>query len=54
MEKKISAIVCCLVAALLFANTWQGDFVYDDRWVFTADVFSSFFRFSSFSPALTF
>ena len=33
MEKRISGIVCCLVAALLFANTWQGQFVYDDRWV---------------------
>ena len=26
-------VVCALTAALLFANTWQGDFVYDDRWV---------------------
>ncbi|XP_057366376.1 protein O-mannosyl-transferase TMTC2-like [Daphnia carinata] len=30
MEANISGFVCCLVAALLFANTWQGDFVYDD------------------------
>lgn len=27
------SVVCALVAALLFANTWQGEFVYDDRWV---------------------
>ena len=27
------SVVCALVAVLLFANTWQGDFVYDDRWV---------------------
>lgn len=33
MEKRISGLVGCLVAALVFANTWQGDFVYDDRWV---------------------
>lgn len=30
METNISGFVCCLVAALLFANTWKGDFVYDD------------------------
>jgi hypothetical protein len=33
MEKRSSGLVGCLVAALVFANTWQGDFVYDDRWV---------------------
>ncbi|KAI9557399.1 hypothetical protein GHT06_017227 [Daphnia sinensis] len=30
METNISGLACCLVAALLFANTWKGDFVYDD------------------------
>ncbi|KAK4016931.1 hypothetical protein OUZ56_031891 [Daphnia magna] len=40
METNISGFVCCLVAALLFANTWKGDFVYDDRWFPIFRVFS--------------
>lgn len=28
-----TALLSALVAVVLFANTWQGDFVYDDRWV---------------------
>jgi len=25
------AVFCCAVSVLVFSNTWQGDFVYDDR-----------------------
>lgn len=27
------ALFCALVSILVFWNTWEGEFVYDDRWV---------------------